>query len=178
MSSLLARHSDIVLDVNVEREACPLNLAPTSSSTVMLVLGDALAMALLEARGFQSEDFAKLHPGGTLGRGLLLKVSEIMRGTDAIAMVSVDATVAEALARMTEVRGGAAVVVDDEGRLQGIFTQGDFVRAYQDNMKVGQHGVADFMTRHPVTIGLKTGRGGASADQGASHRRPDCSRWR
>lgn len=152
-ASVLARHSDIVLDANVEREACPLNLAPTSSSTVMLVLGDALAMVLLEARGFQPDDFARLHPQGTLGRSLLLKVADIMRGVEAIATVARTATVAEALTAMIRVRGGAAVVVDaTDGTLAGIFTQGDFVRAFESNSAIRSDAVADHMITKPVTI--------------------------
>ena len=150
---MLARHSDIVLDANVEREACPLNLAPTSSSTVMLVLGDALAMVLLEARGFQSEDFARLHPGGTLGRSLLLKVAEIMREADAIAKVGRATPVSEALSAMIRVRGGAAVVVDEStGALVGIFTQGDFARSFEKNPALSADPVSMHMTANPVTI--------------------------
>ena len=151
--SMLARHSDIVLDVNVEREACPLNLAPTSSSTVMLVLGDALAMVLLEARGFKASDFARLHPGGSLGRSLLLKVAEIMRGESVIAKVGLQTLVADALSGMIRVRGGAAVVVDDvTGRVAGIFTQGDFVRSFAKNPMIGEDLVCDHMTANPITI--------------------------
>ncbi|MCB1099727.1 MAG: KpsF/GutQ family sugar-phosphate isomerase [Verrucomicrobiae bacterium] len=151
--SMLARHSDIVLDVNVEREACPLNLAPTSSSTVMLVLGDALAMVLLEARGFKASDFARLHPGGSLGRSLLLKVAEIMRGGNAMAKVGLQTSVADALSAMIRVRGGAAVVVNDATeKVSGIFTQGDFVRAFEKNPGIGEDPVCDHMTPGPITI--------------------------
>jgi arabinose-5-phosphate isomerase len=150
--SILAKHCDIVLDANVEREACPLNLAPTSSSTVMLVLGDALAMVLLEARGFNVDDFAKLHPEGSLGRSLMLKVSDIMRPRDKIAIVAPTTTVTEALAKMTQMRGGAAVVVDPSGALSGIFTQGDFVRAFQANPSMGNEPVANHMTTEPITV--------------------------
>ena len=117
--SSLARHSDIVLDTSVEREACPLNLAPTSSSTVMLVLGDALAMVLLEARGFGGEDFAELHPSGHLGRILLTRVCDVMRDVDNIAFVKEETPVSEALRRMTDHRAGAAVVQGADGRLIG-----------------------------------------------------------
>src|SRR6201995_142439 len=108
--STLAQSADVFLDVQVEQEACPLNLAPTSSTTVMLALGDALAMVLLEARGFQKEDFAKFHPGGMIGRSLLLRVHQIMRPRDALAVVSTDTTVRDVLKAMTQVRAGAAVV--------------------------------------------------------------------
>jgi len=154
-TSMLARHSDIVLDANVEREACPLNLAPTSSSTVMLVLGDALAMVLLEARGFKSDDFARLHPGGTLGRSLLLKVADIMRGTDVIAKVGLTTSVSDTLSAMIRVRGGAAVVVDDvTGKLNGIFTQGDFVRAFEQHQSTSINLVARFCTSVMIPISL------------------------
>src|SRR6202030_736019 len=107
--STLAKNADVFLDVNVEQEACPLNLAPTSSTTVMLALGDALAMVLLEARGFNKEDFAKFHPGGVVGRSLLLRVHQIMRPRHALAMVAPDAPIRAVLKTMTEVRAGAAV---------------------------------------------------------------------
>lgn len=151
--STLGKACDVVLDCNVEREACPLNLAPTSSSTVMLVLGDALAMVLLESRGFSQEDFAELHPGGSLGRALLTKVVDIMRDGEKLALVGRGVTVREALAAMTSARSGAAVVVDGERRLEGIFTQGDFARAYQEDAGVGERGVSELMTVSPVTVG-------------------------
>lgn len=150
--SSLARNSDLILDTRVSREACPLNLAPTSSSTVMLVLGDALAMVLLESRGFQQEDFARLHPGGSLGKALLTKVSDIMRSGDSCAMVSPDTTVRATLEQMTAVRSGAAVVRSEEGELAGIFTQGDFVRAIQKDQNILDQPVFGFMTKNPVTI--------------------------
>ncbi|MCH2060300.1 MAG: KpsF/GutQ family sugar-phosphate isomerase [Verrucomicrobiales bacterium] len=150
--SSLARNSDLILDTRVSREACPLNLAPTSSSTVMLVLGDALAMVLLESRGFQQEDFARLHPGGSLGKALLTKVSDIMRSGDSCAMVSPDTTVRATLEQMTAVRSGAAVVRSEEGELAGIFTQGDFVRAIQKDQDILDQPVFGFMTKNPVTI--------------------------
>jgi arabinose-5-phosphate isomerase len=150
--STLARHADIVLDTQVQREACPLGLAPTSSSTVMLVLGDALAMVLLEARGFQSEDFAKLHPGGSLGRALLTQVGDVMRGADRLALTQESGTVLDALQAMTKAKSGAAVLVDSAGLLAGIFTQGDFVRAFQQHSDVAGLPVANFMSRNPITI--------------------------
>ncbi|MGI8604965.1 MAG: KpsF/GutQ family sugar-phosphate isomerase [Verrucomicrobiales bacterium] len=150
--STLARHSDVVLDTSIEREACPLNLAPTSSSTVQLVLGDALAMVLLEARGFCAEDFARLHPGGRLGRALLTKVSDIMRRDAQTAIVRPLATVQQVLTAMTFARSGAAIVANDDGTLAGIFTQGDFVRAFQKGGQIGHRTVREFMTRQPVSI--------------------------
>jgi arabinose-5-phosphate isomerase len=150
--SMLARNADIVLDVRVEREACPLNLAPTSSSTVMLVLGDALAMVLLEARGFQVADFARLHPGGSLGRALLTKVSDIMRRDERLPLVSGDATVMDAVRTMTRCRSGCVVVTGPAGELAGIFTQGDFTRAYESQPDIALTPVSRFMIRQPVTI--------------------------
>lgn len=151
--STLGRISDIVLDVNVQREACPLNLAPTSSTTNMLVLGDALAMVLLEARGFKKEDFASLHPGGSLGRALMMKVTDIMRTGDRVALVSPADTIRTALERMSRARAGAVIVADPGGPLEGIFTQGDFTRAFQnESREIGKMAVSDLMTRNPITI--------------------------
>jgi arabinose-5-phosphate isomerase len=151
-SSTLAKNCDVFLDVNVEQEACPLNLAPTSSTTVMLALGDALAMVLLEARGFQKEDFAKFHPGGMVGRSLLLRVHQIMRPRDALALVRPDAKVRAVLETMTSLRAGAAVVAGDGDELLGIFTHGDFVRHFQNDSRVGERLVADLMTLNPVVV--------------------------
>lgn len=153
LRSTLAQNSDCVLDCQVQREACPLNLAPTSSTTVMLVLADALAMVLLEARGFRQEDFARFHPGGELGRNLLTRVRDVMRGGEALALVTPAATVAASLARMSRVRSGAAVVVDAaDGRLLGIFTHGDFVRAFQKNSAIADSEIGNFMTPYPISI--------------------------
>jgi arabinose-5-phosphate isomerase len=151
-SSTLAKNAHVLLDANVEQEACPMNLAPTSSTTVMLALGDALAMVLLEARGFHKEDFAKFHPGGKIGRSLLMRVHQIMRPRDAMAVVSSNAVIRDVLKAMTAVRTGAAVVADGDGRLIGIFTHGDFVRNFQSDAKVGERLVADLMTLNPVTV--------------------------
>src|SRR6266446_1448094 len=131
--STLAQNAHVFLDVNVQQEACPLNLAPTSSTTAMLALGDALAMVLLEARGFNKEHFAKFHPGGKIGRSLLMRVHQVMRPRDAMAVVSSDAVIRDVLKAMTSVRTGAAVVADGDGRLVGIFTHGDFVRNFQSD---------------------------------------------
>lgn len=150
--STLAQNCQVFLDVNIEEEACPLNLAPTSSTTVMLALGDAIAMVLLEARGFQKEDFARFHPAGMIGRSLLLRVHQIMRPRAALAVVMPDAPVRLVLKTMTDVRAGAAVVTDGDGRLLGIFTHGDFVRHFQSDSKVGERLVADLMTLNPVTV--------------------------
>jgi arabinose-5-phosphate isomerase len=151
-NSTLAQNSHVFLDVNVEQEACPLNLAPTSSTTVMLALGDALAMVLLEARGFQKEDFAKFHPAGMVGRSLLLRVHQVMRPRQALALVASDTPVRAVLKSMTDVRAGAAVIADADGKLVGIFTHGDFVRHFQSDPKIGERLVADLMTLNPVTV--------------------------
>ena len=153
--STLARHATMVLDVNVEREACPHNLAPTSSSTAMLVLGDALAMVLLEARGFAPDDFAKLHPGGSLGRALLTKVSDVMRAGDRVARVTENALILDALRAMTAAKSGAVIVETSGGKLAGIFTQGDFVRAFQQHTDISTLPVSQFMSRNPITIGAE-----------------------
>jgi arabinose-5-phosphate isomerase len=150
--STLAQSCDVFLDVNVEQEACPLNLAPTSSTTVMLALGDALAMVLLEARGFQKEDFARFHPGGMVGRSLLLRVHQIMRPRSSLALVRPETPVRAVLEAMTAVRAGAAVVAGEDERLLGIFTHGDFVRQFQTDPRVGESLVADLMTINPVVV--------------------------
>jgi len=150
--SSLAQHSHIVLDVSVEQEACPLQLAPTSSTTAMLVLGDALAMVLLEARGFTKEDFARFHPGGKLGRTLLLKVRDIMRSVEQMALVEPALTVRETLLKMADVRAGTAVIVDAAGALLGIFTHGDFGRHFRTHPDLLERRVDDFMTRRPIAI--------------------------
>lgn len=150
--STLAQNAHIFLDVNVEQEACPLNLAPTSSTTAMLALGDAVAMVLLEARGFKKEDFAKFHPGGVIGRSLLIRVHQVMRPRKSMALVTPQTTIREVLKTMTGVRAGAAAVAGDDGQLLGIFTHGDFARHFQSDPKVGERLVADLMTINPVTI--------------------------
>ncbi len=150
--SFLAQNSDVHLDVNVEQEACPLNLAPTSSTTAMLVLGDALAMVLLEARGFNKDDFARFHPGGKLGRTLLFKVHQIMRGDDRMATVAPQTTVREVLHAMARKRTGAAIVTQTNGALLGIFTHGDFGRHFQNEPQLLERPVGDYLTKNPVTI--------------------------
>lgn len=150
--STLARQADCVLDVEVTQEACPLNLAPTASTTTMLVLCDALAMVLLDARGFRQEDFARLHPGGSLGRALLTRVSDVMRQGEQVAMIQPETTVQEALQAMTCARSGAAIVQLADGGLAGVFTHGDFVRAFQKNHDIATHPVSSYMTPRPVSI--------------------------
>jgi len=150
--STLARLSEVALDTSVEREACPLNLAPTSSSTAMLAMGDALAMVLLEARGFTEEDFARFHPGGSLGRALLTRVSDIMRSDQALPTVGEEADVFAALDAMNRARAGACVIVDSDGGLAGIFTHGDFARSFRIDPLLGDKPVAALMTRKPITV--------------------------
>ncbi len=150
--SSLDQQSDATLLTEITREACPLNLAPTSSSTAMLVMGDALAMVLLQARGFTEKDFAKFHPGGSLGRALLTTVNEIMRSGDSIAIISPSHTVQDALSSMGKARSGACIITTEKGTLAGIFTHGDFARAFQENPNIGSRPVSEFMTTNPITL--------------------------
>lgn len=153
--SALARHSDVIVNVKVPREACPFNLAPTSSTTAMLVMGDALAMAVLEARGFKQKDFALNHPGGAIGRAMLLKVGEIMRKGDRNAVTHQDTLVKEALLLMTRARSGSLSVTDARGRLAGVFTDGDLRRhmaANDDLPSLLSKPLKAVMTRNPICI--------------------------
>ena len=150
--STLAQLADLTLDTSVEREACPLNLAPTSSSTAMLVMGDALAMVLLEARGFSEDDFARFHPGGSLGRALLTRVSDIMRCDAQLPVVGENADVFAALDAMKNARAGACLILDARGRLAGIFTHGDFARCFRADPLLGDKLVTGLMTKSPVTV--------------------------
>ncbi len=150
--STLSRFSEVTLDTSVEREACPLNLAPTSSSTAMLVMGDALAMVLLESRGFTEEDFARFHPGGSLGKALLTRVSDIMRADAALPTVAEDGDVFAALDSMNRARAGACLILDADGGLAGIFTHGDFARSFRNDPLLGEKPVAGLMTRRPITV--------------------------
>lgn len=150
--STLAQNAHIVLNCAIDQEACPLNLAPTSSTTVMLALGDALAMVLLEARGFNKEDFARFHPAGMIGRSLLMRVHQVMRPRELMAVVATDTAVRDVLKAMTAVRAGAAVVIGADRHLAGIFTHGDFVRHFQSDPRIGERVVADLMTLSPVTV--------------------------
>ncbi|MCG3176219.1 MAG: Arabinose 5-phosphate isomerase KdsD [Candidatus Omnitrophica bacterium] len=150
--SPLARHADVALDVSVRKEACPLNLAPTASTTAMLAMGDALAVALLELRGFRAEDFAFYHPGGSLGKKLLLKVSDIMRTGKANPVVPHRMPVEDVLYRITGARAGSATVVDARGRLAGIFTDGDLRRHLRSGQTLLHAPVNRVMTADPVTI--------------------------
>ncbi|MDD5496077.1 MAG: KpsF/GutQ family sugar-phosphate isomerase [Candidatus Omnitrophica bacterium] len=150
--STLAKNADFVLDVSVKREACPLGLAPTTSTTVMLAMGDALAVALLDKKGFKERDFAFYHPGGILGKRLLLKVSDIMRTGEANPIVNENMTVKKVLLAITKARAGSANVVDSRGVLKGIFTDGDLRRHLEIEPDLVNKKVKYVMTKNPTTI--------------------------
>lgn len=151
--STMAREADLHLDVSVPAEACPLALAPTTSTTASLAMGDALAVALLEARGFTSEDFARSHPAGALGRRLLLHIADVMHSGDDIPRVGTDATLSDALLEMSRKRLGMTAVVDTDGRLMGLYTDGDLRRSLADpSTDVRETRIEKLMTRSPVTI--------------------------
>jgi arabinose-5-phosphate isomerase len=150
--SPLAREADVHLDGSVKEEACPLNLAPTASTTAALALSDALAVALLDARGFGAEDFARSHPGGTLGRRLLTHVSDVMRSGKAVPQVPENALLADALMEMTRAGMGMTAIVDADQRIVGIYTDGDLRRSLASNCDFTTARVADVMSRGPKTI--------------------------
>ncbi len=152
LRSTLAKHSDVVIDVSVRAEACPMGLAPTASTTAALAMGDAIAVCLLEKKGFKEKDFAFYHPGGALGKKLLLKVEDIMRKGAANPTVAEDVLVREVLLEITEARAGAASVVNRQGRLTGIFTDGDLRRHLEVDSQLALRKVKDVMTKNPVTI--------------------------
>jgi arabinose-5-phosphate isomerase len=151
-SSTMAKHADLWLDTAVEKEACPLNLAPTASTTAQLALGDALAVALLDARGFRAEDFARSHPGGALGRKLLTHVSDVMRSGDDIPKVAPDASFSALMREMSAKGLGAAAVVDADSRVLGIFTDGDLRRLVELGADLRANTAHDVMHRGPATI--------------------------
>jgi arabinose-5-phosphate isomerase len=150
--SALGRYSDIVLKIHVPREACPFNLAPTASSTAMLVMGDAFAMSVLQARGFKQQQFARFHPGGAIGRAMLLKVGEIMRTGDRNAVAAESMTIKEALWIMTRAKSGSVSVVNSKGRLVGVFTDGDLRRQMTDGDHVLEQSLKKVMTPNPICI--------------------------
>ncbi|MHB0774372.1 KpsF/GutQ family sugar-phosphate isomerase [Halomonas sp. WWR20] len=150
--STLARHADAHLDAGVEREACPLDLAPTSSTTAALALGDALAVALLEARGFTAEDFALSHPGGSLGRRLLLKVEDLMHTGERLPSVALGSPLRDALLEITRKGLGFTCVVDDQGHLAGVYTDGDLRRTLDQHADLRTLRVDEVMTRGGRTI--------------------------
>ena len=150
--STLASAADIVLNTGVKTEACPLDLAPTSSTTATLVMGDALAMALLEARGFTQEQFAFAHPGGTLGKRLLTKVEDIMHSADALPKVQLDTPLKKALLTISEKGLGITTVVDEQDQLQGVFTDGDLRRSLDKAIDINHTATATVMTKTPATM--------------------------
>jgi arabinose-5-phosphate isomerase len=156
IKSSLAEYADIVLDISVEKEACPLGLAPTASTTAILAMGDALAVAVLEKKGFRREDFAFLHPGGILGKRLLLKVEDIMRKGETNPLVSENTSVKDVLLAITRARAGSATVVDKDKKLIGIFTDGDLRRHIETGEHLLDKKVKEVMTRSPKAV--KKGR--------------------
>jgi arabinose-5-phosphate isomerase len=151
--SSLAKLADVHLDCGVEQEACPLNLAPTASTTAALALGDALAVAVLDARGFSADDFARSHPGGSLGRRLLTYVRDVMRAGEALPQVGLDATVRDALFEITAKRMGMTAIVNAAGHVEGIFTDGDLRRVLEHSGDFRNLAITAVMTRAPRTIG-------------------------
>lgn len=150
--STLAKYSDVVLDVSVKEEACPLGLAPTASTTAMLAMGDALAICLLEKKGFKKEDFAFYHPGGALGRRLILKVEDIMRIGKANPVVNQERKIKDVLLLITAARAGSASVVNEKRKLVGIFTDGDLRRHLEEHTDLSSCKVKEVMTKSPITI--------------------------
>ena len=151
-NSSLAREADVHLDASVKEEACPLGLAPTASTTASLALGDALAIALLDARGFGADDFARSHPGGALGRRLLVHVKDIMHSGDALPKVLHTALLSDALLEMSRKGMGMTAVVDEHGKLSGLFTDGDLRRTLDKNLDIHTTLITQVMTRSPRTI--------------------------
>jgi len=150
--STLAKNSDYIIDTSVDKEACSLGLAPTASTTAMLAMGDALAVALLEKKGFREKDFALFHPGGILGKRLLLRVDDIMRKGRDNPIVSEGTKVKKALVAITRARAGSASVVDKKGRLTGIFTDGDLRRHIDKDTHITDRIIRDVMTKNPTAI--------------------------
>lgn len=152
VESTLARHANIFLNCGVEKEACPLNLAPTASTTAQLALGDALAVALLDARGFRAEDFARSHPGGALGRKLLTHVSDVMRCGDDVPKVGAHASFSELMREMSVKGLGATAIVDESARVIGIFTDGDLRRLVEQGIDLRTMTAEQVMHAHPATV--------------------------
>ena len=150
--SSLAAHSDVHLNVHVRKEACPFNLAPTASTTATLVMGDALAMTVLQARGFKKSDFARYHPSGAIGRALLLRIGDIMRAGDRNATARDDKTVKEALLVMTQAKSGSLSIVNARGKLVGVFTDGDFRRRMSTDQSLLSRPLKTVMTKNPIAI--------------------------
>jgi len=152
VESSLGRHADIVVSSAVDQEACPLNLAPTASTTAQMALGDALAVALLDARGFRAEDFARSHPGGSLGRKLLMHVADLMRSGDAVPRVGADTLMADMLHEMTKKGLGFTAVCDKRGQIEGIFTDGDLRRLIETGADLRAMRAGDVMSKSPKLV--------------------------
>jgi len=152
VNSTLAKNSDCVLDVSIKKEACPLGLAPTTSTTVMLAMGDALSVAVQEKKGFKIEHFALYHPGGRLGKRLLLRVGDIMRRGDANPVVREGMAVKDALFKITRARAGSASIIDKKGILKGIFTDGDLRRHLRTEGNIINKKIEEVMTKNPITV--------------------------
>jgi arabinose-5-phosphate isomerase len=152
LKSSLARHSDVVLNVRIAKEACPFNLAPTASTTATLVMGDALAMAVLQARGFKKSDFARYHPSGAIGRALLFRISDIMRAGERNAVAREDMLVRDALLIMTRAKSGSLSIVNARGKLAGVFTDGDFRRRMSTDKELLSRSLKSVMTKNPIAI--------------------------
>lgn len=152
IQSYLAKQSDIILNTTVEQEACPNNLAPTTSTTAQLVMGDTLAVCLMEKKGFRSDDFAKFHPGGTLGKKLYLRVSDLYIDNEK-PEVSPSQSLKDVIVEMTQKRLGVTAVIDEKNTLLGIITDGDLRRMLKNNVNIDQAQAADIMTKNPKTIG-------------------------
>ncbi|MCD6080181.1 MAG: KpsF/GutQ family sugar-phosphate isomerase [Candidatus Omnitrophica bacterium] len=150
--STLAKYSDVVINAKVEKEACPFNLAPTASTTAMLAIGDALAIALLELKGFKEDDYALFHPAGTLGKRLLLRVEDIMRKGKSHPVVDEDTRVKDVLVKITQARAGSATVVNKEGKLAGVFTDGDLRRWLEKEEDILDKKIKEVMTANPKVI--------------------------
>ena len=150
--STLGKHSDVILNARVPKEACPFNLAPTASTTAMLALGDALAMAILQARGFTEKDFARHHPAGAIGRALLLKVADIMRSGERNPVAPLSMTVKDGLLVMTRHKAGSLSIVDARGKLAGVFTDGDLRRHMGHDNRILDRALKEVMTRNPICV--------------------------
>ncbi len=152
LQSILAKYSDVVLDVSVKREACPMGLAPTASTTATLAMTDALAVCLLEKKGFKEKDFAFFHPAGALGKRLLLTVEDIMRKGQSNPVVRYDKKISSVLLKITQARAGSATVVDGKGKVVGIFTDGDLRRHFEVDMELPKRKISEVMTKRPTVV--------------------------
>lgn len=152
MKSILANTADVCLDLSIRHEACPLGLAPTTSTTVALVMGDALAIALLQSRGFSAEDFALSHPGGSLGKKLLLRINDLCHQGDQLPLVTQEVTIAQALIEVTQKKLGMTCVVDSQGHLVGVYTDGDVRRTLTKQLDIHTTLIRKVMALHPKTI--------------------------